>query len=305
MPAAPKLPLTKDDVRKLITKHGLDDHADLIIDGLRKSVRLKPGKVVKRRLPAGTSKFGGEPDLPKNQEWPTFEDRPLHFVAQLNLADLPPRYIPSADLQRKGLLSFWYDTQGDRMDCGLDRAHGRWQVLYHTSSTARQSFPEHDESDYDYGDPWKPFPERRVEMLPSLSLSEDAAGTLSRMMFDLPSPKGEELIDAMDEFLVGFLGVPRIRQHALLGARYGSDDSDARELAARRELKLADYGRLKKADEAKVDKRKQGWRLLLALDSDQESDWLWSDEGVLSFWIRDKDLKDRRFDRIFGNLESC
>lgn len=38
-------------------------------------------------LPLGMSKFGGTPDLPIGTEWPTFQGRPMIFLAQINFEE--------------------------------------------------------------------------------------------------------------------------------------------------------------------------------------------------------------------------
>jgi len=301
----PKPPTTIAEAKALIAKHNLDDQRDLILGGLRKAVRLKPGKPAKRRLPTGTSKFGGEPDLPPDADWPTYDRRPLHFLAQLNLADLPPRHIPTADLQRKGLLSFWYDTQGDRSG-PHESTPARWQVRYYTKAGERRVFPEFDETGLEEGYFfWRPFPERRVEMLPMLCLSEDASIALDKLMFTVPDPHGEELIDNMDAFETDLLVRRASHDHRLLGSLAGPD-SDPRLDAARHAAGWAQRGTMPKAEVNKINKSKKDWRLLAVFDSERDvDDWMWSDEGNLSFWIRDADLKKQRFDRIHGEIDSC
>jgi uncharacterized protein YwqG len=55
---------------------------------------------------------------------------------------------------------------------------------------------------------------------------------------------------------------------------------------------------------AKLLERKAGdWLLLLQLDSDDRSDLMWGDMGMLYFWIRQQDLKAHRFDRIWMSLQ--
>lgn len=295
MPRAPKQPLTQADVRKLIAEHGLDEHKDLILKGLRKSVRLKAGKPVKRRLPVGTSRFGGEPDLPADADWPVFNDRPLHFIAQLNLADMPPRHIPKADLPRKGLLSFWYDTQGDRTWGARDiDSMGRYRVLYHTRQGSRRPFPEFDgqdlDEDHDYFF-WRPFPERRVAHEPMWTLDEDVQNRL----YDIATNDKNEYFDHTE-----FVQSLEVEGHGMHSRLLGSfwDHHDGREDAA----KHAARARKKKP----MKRDHEQWRLLALFDSDRDvEDWMWADEGRLGFWIRTEDLNEQLFDRIYGGLSGC
>jgi len=54
------------------------------------------------------SKFGGAPDVPVSFVWPTWFDKPLGFLAQINLQDIAPFDLHHV-LPPMGLLSFFYD----------------------------------------------------------------------------------------------------------------------------------------------------------------------------------------------------
>ena len=57
-----------------------------------------------KTLPVTASKIGGVPYLPKGQDGPVdVNGEPLHMIAQINCADLPPNSIYPAE----GLLQFW------------------------------------------------------------------------------------------------------------------------------------------------------------------------------------------------------
>ena len=47
------------------------------------------------------------------------------------------------------------------------------------------------------------------------------------------------------------------------------------------------------------------WLLLLQVDSDDVAQWMWGDCGRLYYWIRESDLRGRRFDRIWAILQCC
>lgn len=62
--------------------------------------------------PPGRTRLGGRPDLPIGTPWPLGPDqRPLPFVAQVNLADTAPLDREGV-LPRSGLLSFFFDSSG-------------------------------------------------------------------------------------------------------------------------------------------------------------------------------------------------
>jgi len=56
-------------------------------------------------LPVGASKLGGCPDLPAGTPWPSRNERPMAFVAQIDLADIAP--LADGELPPGGLLSFF------------------------------------------------------------------------------------------------------------------------------------------------------------------------------------------------------
>ncbi len=57
-------------------------------------------------LPLGATRLGGRPDLPPGAPWPTFEGRPMAFLAQIDLGDVGP-LDERGLLPRAGLLSFF------------------------------------------------------------------------------------------------------------------------------------------------------------------------------------------------------
>ena len=200
-------------------------------------------------------------------------------------------------------MSFWYDTQGDRLTRPRDFGAARWRVLYTTGAVQRRAFPEHDETAYDFGEPWRPFPERRVTMKPSLTISEDAEHDLGHRLWE-----DGVIADQQLEFQAALggrnLADHSDRPHQLLGS-HRFPQTDGREDAARAELGYDSWTSYDDAARKKVARCMHAWRLLLLFDSDRASEWLWSDAGSLSFWIRDTDLKKCRFDRIYGEMGSA
>ena len=70
------------------------------------------------RRDLGASRFGGNPDVPPDFVWPTYEgedhknvvkERPLSFLAQFACADLAP-FDKEHLLPDHGLLSFFYES---------------------------------------------------------------------------------------------------------------------------------------------------------------------------------------------------
>ena len=71
----------------------------------------------KEKLPKGTSKIGGKPDLPKDFQWFYYngedykkivENRPLSFLMQINCEEVH-KYDKESLLPKKGMLYFFYE----------------------------------------------------------------------------------------------------------------------------------------------------------------------------------------------------
>jgi uncharacterized protein YwqG len=45
------------------------------------------------------------------------------------------------------------------------------------------------------------------------------------------------------------------------------------------------------------------WKLLLQLASDEDTEMMWGDGGTLYFWIREADLPDRDFSKVWIILQ--
>ena len=75
---------------ELIANRGLEGRLPEIETLLRPSFLLRTDKPDGSDIPTGRTKIGGEPDLPGGQAWPAYRDgKPLAFLAQVNLAELP------------------------------------------------------------------------------------------------------------------------------------------------------------------------------------------------------------------------
>lgn len=95
-----------------------------------------------KNFPAGISKFGGNPDLPKGFEWPHYNGRPLSFLAQIDLKEAA-KYDIRRLLPENGTLSFFYDIE--EQPWGYDpKDIGCSKVLYFPEGTelVRTSAPD-------------------------------------------------------------------------------------------------------------------------------------------------------------------
>ena len=126
----------------------------------KETVRLKPTRGETNLF---DSKMGGVPYFPKDMDYPTvregkFEERPLHFIAQLNLAMLPK----IEGFPTEGILQFYAGCDGD-MSLGLDFDDGcnqnGFRVIYHENiiEDTTKLYSKSDMPEFDFEEGYYPF----------------------------------------------------------------------------------------------------------------------------------------------------
>ncbi len=274
----------------------------------------------------GRTRLGGLPLVTEGFSWPRrartrerYGDeiragRPLTFVAQVNLGEVPSDGPARGmlDLPRRGMLLFFCDEEGPPFG-GSDDSDA-FCVAYLPLDPGDETgmrladVPEGHAASNDYGGQPGMLPDVVVlEALPELALpapypDEARAMGLSDAESDAYWRLTEELeregarVPAEVAEAPGTARYPPI--HRLGGVPHEiQNPMEAEcELARRGEDPLAlPYSRREEiADEAKAR-----WRLLLQVDSDDAAGTMWGDSGMLYYWIRDDDLAARRFDRAW------
>lgn len=116
---------TLAELDALIAAAGLQAKSSAIKKLALPSVRMSR-KPQRQPRALGTSRAGGDPDLPIGMAFPELNGRTLTFLLQIRLADLSP--FPCARvLPRDGLLSFFIDdAESDDEYLGLSRVIYTW-----------------------------------------------------------------------------------------------------------------------------------------------------------------------------------
>ncbi len=255
--------LTPDDIfNKLIDRYELNHRKADIQRVITKQILMQTDFADEKDMTLGQSKIGGSPDLPINWQLPTYQGKPLAFVAQVNLDEIPAQ-IRNPMLPQTGILYFfsvfaWQLPDGDLhpdIDWDSYKNPNFSQVLYWRGGgeLIRRPIPETLKT-------FKPakvtflemfsFPRaddyRRDVALQDMQWTEDEFARFDELGFDF-------------DFLI-FQQIGRTPQHKLLG--------------------YADVIQNRCVD--------AGWRLLFQIDSDYHqlhTDMMWGDGGMIYFMI--------------------
>ncbi|MCX6850640.1 MAG: YwqG family protein [Verrucomicrobia bacterium] len=240
---------------------------------------------------AGFSRLGGLPQMPADTAWPQYGGKPQAFLAQLDLAEVHSAMASS--LPATGFLFFFYDQEQGVWGFDPKDAEG-WQVV-HTQADCRslpeRSAPEGLPEEFIYQR--KPVQAERIELLPDTP-------RLPRAEFDWKRDG-----DAYTNYRQEVFG-ERTR-HQVLGfpTPVQGDDMEL-------ECQLASNGIYVGGPEGyenpRVEELRAGaseWKLLLQLDTDDDTGWMWGDVGTLYFWMRESDMKAGDFSRAWMVFQCC
>ena len=228
------------------------------------------------------SHFGGWPALPPGFEWPTFRNKPLMFLLQIELSELNG-YETGLDLPTTGRLLFFYDAETQPWGFYREDA-GSAKVVY---------IPD--------GEPLAEVSPHGIDPFPNISAAFAQEKTVpdpwSVWVDDLEPTSAErfELDDALEERLMSCTqigGHPYVVQNSM---------EDECEEFASKSISDAEEFKSKSKEEKSVIMKK--WRLLLQLSSNEETEMMWGDLGYIYFWINEDDLRRRDFSNVWLILQ--
>jgi uncharacterized protein YwqG len=247
--------------------------------------------------PLGVTRLGGLPDLPPGMAWPVVDGVLLEFVGQFRLADLAP-YDAEERLPPTGMLYFFFDG----MLTGYGRGEGqdRCAVLYYDGpldALERRAEPAHD---HEYFDIFYPcvLECETVWMLPPKEEIDEEDAFFPPVVPILTSMEEDRAYRELRKraFAHQLLGHPAEVQGGEMRLFVVTTQDTAGYFASDR------YGNYDHRDELIEEMRR--WRLLAQFQSDRPTGMDWGCGGMIYFWIREEELAARRFDRVYGMLES-
>ena len=261
----------------------------------------------KEKLPKGTSKIGGKPDLPKDFQWFYYngedykkivENRPLSFLMQINCEEVH-KYDKESLLPKKGMLYFFYELF--TMTWGFSpQDRGSAKVFYYDGEIedlVPADFPEDMEKDCI-------IPESKIDFE---SMNDYPIDFLD--YYD-PDDSDEEMDRKEKEFekeleelgykadTTKLLGHPELIQGEYWEECEGAAGKNIYYGSA-----PIKYG----SDEVKkfIKENAKDWILLMQMSELEIGDYglYFGDSGKIYFNIRKEDLKNKNFDDVWLILQ--
>ncbi len=253
----------------LIEQHAPPRLQSALIELLRPAIALCATRAEDAQIPLGASKFGGAPDVPEGFEWPTWKEKPLGFLAQINLEEVAPFDVEGL-LPKGGLLSFFYFTAGYDWPDGKD-GERTWQVFHFDASVlSRVRVPQFalDNAIMSTG---------TIQFSPKWTVIEHPYYITGENNFEGYSEDETNSFWELKELING-----KNAEHQMLG----------------HPRQIQDDARYTSAYMTNRDSWKE-WQLLLQIGEDEENlDFMWGDSGAMFFTIHQDDFARTDFSRV-------
>lgn len=302
-------------IERAIQEKNLQVDMEEIKKLLQPAVGLKKIEKDDENIPVGHSKFGGIPDLPKEWDYPSYEESPLSFLCQINLAEIPF----ATDLPQTGVLYFFFEDE-EMPSYYIDEdpnTMNSFRVLYFDGD--RKKLQRNSEFLEENGK--EPFPSYEMSYHLQYQIPE-IVGNPEKYDFLNRHAKNFEAVE--NDYLLLYFGIFQLLHyekdewlemdfemegeypiHSLLGYAYNVQEEAIEEILdinwlIKQSTTIEEVERKSLHDKRNEDigKEKEEWQLLLQLDTDDELDWMWGDMGRLYFAIKKEDLQNKNFSNV-------
>jgi uncharacterized protein YwqG len=265
--------VTLEKINQLIELCGLQTSSKELIKGLKSSLRLNSRRVTYDELRKFDSRFGNYPYMPEHLDYPEYDGKPMAFLAQINLEQLP-QFDQRHMLPERGILYF-FSVHGWQADIPWDDYDIREfsRVIYFDGDVSQlhRKFP----STFIHK-----YPETTIEFQPQSTLPEFDEDFPELFPFHL-----DEISLEMYEYLPWML--------RFLHSDYFMNQSQHQILG---HPDFEQYP-LHEADEV----------LLLQIGTETHRDstqFQWGDGGRIYFFINVDDLKNKNFDNVRSGFDT-
>lgn len=311
---------------RLFGKRGADGGGKSATPREHQNDDLREPAIWLRRVegPKTQSRLGGLPSLPAGIDWPrqTASGTPLHFLAQIDLSEMPPTpldaAIDDARLPSRGMLYFFADIEEEMLwgwgdERGDDYAASR-VIFAEMPGPDRAPPADIPEIGHAFGEMSGGYA-RGLTIYPARSVQPHVIETFAgaeRYFQGGDSVLADELTVASIERATGrplpVLATSAPRDETNKHPAYWLEYHYTNGQPPRREVRIARHQMLGAAINVQntADAARQaGHVLLLQIDSDYGVDdsFVFCDMGMAQFWIKPEDLAAGRFERAWGTTE--
>lgn len=284
-------------LERIVRENQFEHAVDYLKESVRQGIRLSKKKI-ETYNEIGSSRIGGDPDLPASVEWPVDSGgTPMTFLAQLRLSELTHQ-DEEALLPGTGMLYFFvgvdepaYGIEHKVIYLPEDKIQEAKRLRspevtalegeftgYRVSARSTMEPPNYGYVDYEMVEDDEHDYEQYEELC--FELNDGNSNDLA-VMFGYPSTQHGDC-----EYEAAL--------HLLTGKQYNYSTDSALE-------QITDHF---KGDSDRAKQEVEDTLLLLALDSDQEVGFCWWDAGELQFYIRKEDLLAGNFANTYCSLYS-
>ena len=312
-PARAVREIDRDEWRRKLTQDGIEEPlAAQLANYVRPSIALVPRPAATPDQSAvGRSRLGGRPDLPRGMKWPMRQpyslvyprgnrpamekQRPLAFLAQINLADVASCGGTNLSIPSSGLLSFFYDAESQPW--GFDPGDSVGFLLMWSG----EQLLEPQEPPQTLHAIFNPV---LLEAQPRECIPPPSSFAMSQLFERSADPKSArnqlETLFSKEETKTRYW----TSHHAFGGwpcPIQGEMETECQLVTNGVFCGLPEGYSTRKA--MRLRPGAADWRLVLQLASDKRAGFEWGDSGSVYVWMRDQDVRAGRFDQCWTILQ--
>lgn len=281
--------MNKIEFEKIFNKYKLNRIWTLLEPKLKNSIHITPNKTKEKLIDLGKSKIGGSPDLPKELDWFEYKQKPMSFLAQINLKEVSEFDIDNK-LPKKGILYFFYDAEQETWGFEPKDKDGS-KVFYFNGEISDLERKEKPNSldEYSYFNSCSisfassiDMPDYQSSLMEGISLEDEEEGNYENLIEEIYEDEIFKLLGHSNNVQGGMeLECELVTNGINCGGPSGYQNPKRKEL----------------------EKNINLWHLLFQMDSSDEIGTMWGDCGRIFYWIRENDLKEENFENSWAILQ--
>ena len=268
----------REKLKKIISSYNIDLH-ERIIEAVKYRFCIKRHYIRdETNIDIGVSKFGGNPDVPSDFNWPYWAGRPLSFLMQLNIADMNQFREKFFSVQ-KGILYFFYDSHQE--EWGVNPLNkNAWRIIYinEKASNLKRRINPSNKRRYTY-------PTCLITLYQDISLPRDPHHIFPDYSYKEINEINHNYYEFYSNTFMDYL------------THYISK-MNLKFLGRRTLWSMLNHYLFGYPDEIQEIGIMKGWTQLLQLNDDSIMRWRWGSGGFIHFMIKEEDLKKNYYEDV-------